>query len=63
MGAVDEGVLELDSVTELGARLQAGSERTRSDRTVFKSVGLAIQDWAICHAVAARLTAHSDAPV
>lgn len=63
MGAVDEGVLELDAVTELGARLQTGPERTPRDRTVFKSVGLAIQDWAIAHAVAARLMARGEARV
>ena len=43
--ALDYGLLTLDDLTELGDALHLPPPRT--GRTVFKSVGLAIQDWAI----------------
>ncbi|MEV6621006.1 ornithine cyclodeaminase family protein [Amycolatopsis sp. NPDC051106] len=43
--AVDSGVLERSSLVELGEALR--TPPATSGRTVFKSVGLAVQDWAI----------------
>jgi ornithine cyclodeaminase/alanine dehydrogenase-like protein (mu-crystallin family) len=43
--AVDSGVLERSSLVELGDALR--TPPAASGRTVFKSVGLAVQDWAI----------------
>jgi ornithine cyclodeaminase len=43
--AVDSGVLERSSLIELGDALR--TPPAVSGRTVFKSVGLAVQDWAI----------------
>src|SRR4051812_24829310 len=43
--AVDSGVLERSSLVELGDALR--TPPAVSGRTVFKSVGLAVQDWAI----------------
>jgi len=48
--AVNSGALRRDELRELGSVLTSGFERG-AGRTVFKSVGLAVQDWAI----AARL--------
>jgi ornithine cyclodeaminase len=42
---VDSGVLERSSLVELGDALR--TPPAVSGRTVFKSVGLAVQDWAI----------------
>lgn len=50
--AVRAGVLREDDLVELSAVL-GGIDRPA--RTVFKSVGLAVQDWAIGHAVSAAL--------
>ena len=51
-GAVDEGVVTRDTVTELGSVLAGESEgrRSRDDVTLFDSTGLAIQDLAIARA-------------
>ena len=43
--AVDGGIVERSSLVELGDALR--TPPTVSGRTVFKSVGLAVQDWAI----------------
>ncbi|MFJ7218974.1 ornithine cyclodeaminase family protein [Amycolatopsis sp. NPDC098790] len=43
--AVDAGLVERSSLVELGDAL--GAPPSVSGRTVFKSVGLAVQDWAI----------------
>ncbi|MBB5159813.1 ornithine cyclodeaminase family protein [Saccharopolyspora phatthalungensis] len=59
MDAIADGVLSLGSVTELSPRLNA-NEKVRRGRTVFKSVGLGIQDWAICDAVASQLAASGE---
>jgi ornithine cyclodeaminase len=58
--AVTSGAIEVDNLSELGARLSHSS--ARSPRTVFKSVGLAIQDWAICRAVSVARLRHLGAP-
>ncbi|MGZ3144145.1 ornithine cyclodeaminase family protein [Lentzea chajnantorensis] len=43
--AVRSGVLKLEALVELGAAL--GNPPLRQGRTVFKSVGIAVQDWAV----------------
>ena len=48
--AIDAGVLGTQDLVELTDVLANGF--APADRTVFKSVGLAIQDWAIAHALA-----------
>ena len=50
--AIEAGCLRADDLLELGAVLSTGVEH--SGRTVFKSVGLAIQDWAVARLVAER---------
>ncbi|MEU8632676.1 ornithine cyclodeaminase family protein [Amycolatopsis sp. NPDC048633] len=54
--AVDSGLVKRSSLIELGDAL--GAPPVVSGRTVFKSVGLAVQDWAI-----ARLLGAADARV
>ncbi|WP_181776389.1 ornithine cyclodeaminase family protein [Amycolatopsis pittospori] len=49
--AVREGLLDRGSLVELGAALPAPPKTT--GRTVFKSVGVAAQDWAIARSLAA----------
>ncbi|MBM7863152.1 ornithine cyclodeaminase family protein [Lentzea nigeriaca] len=48
--AVNSGVLRLESLVELGAAL--GNPPLREGRTVFKSVGVAVQDWAVARLLA-----------
>ncbi|USX52691.1 ornithine cyclodeaminase family protein [Lentzea sp. HUAS12] len=48
--AVQSGVLRLESLVELGAAL--GNPPLREGRTVFKSVGVAVQDWAVARLLA-----------
>ncbi len=48
--AVRSGVLRLESLVELGAAL--GNPPLRQGRTVFKSVGVAVQDWAVARLLA-----------
>ncbi|ANZ39431.1 ornithine cyclodeaminase [Lentzea guizhouensis] len=48
--AVRSGVLKLESLVELGAAL--GNPPLRQGRTVFKSVGVAVQDWAVARLLA-----------
>ena len=52
-GAVKDGRVAREDVTELGAVLTGKAEgRTGADEmTLFDSTGLAIQDLALCHAV------------
>ncbi|MEU3625961.1 ornithine cyclodeaminase [Amycolatopsis coloradensis] len=50
--AVEDGVLDRDAIVELGAVLP--SPPAVSGRTVFKSVGVAAQDWAIARSLAAH---------
>jgi ornithine cyclodeaminase/alanine dehydrogenase-like protein (mu-crystallin family) len=55
--ALEDGTLAPDALIEIGGLLQSG-ERARPDGvTVFKSVGLAAQDWAIARLAVARATA------
>jgi ornithine cyclodeaminase len=50
--AIAEGALTSDALVELGTMLDGCSSASpRPARTVFKSVGLAMQDWAIGHAL------------
>lgn len=51
--AVASGVLAEADIVELGAALLGGVER--AGRTVFKSVGVAAQDWAVAALLAQRL--------
>ncbi|MGW7412104.1 ornithine cyclodeaminase family protein [Streptomyces sp. NPDC054863] len=51
--ALKAGVLTVDDLTELGAALTA-AEPPRGKRTVFKTVGVAMQDWAIARLLADR---------
>ncbi|HEX7307952.1 ornithine cyclodeaminase family protein [Lentzea sp.] len=48
--AVNSGVLRLEALVELGAAL--GNPPLRQGRTVFKSVGVAVQDWAVARLLA-----------
>ena len=48
--AVRSGVLRLESLVELGAALE--NPPLREGRTVFKSVGVAVQDWAVARLLA-----------
>jgi alanine dehydrogenase len=52
-GAVADGRITRDDVTELGAVLtgEADGRTAPEDMTLFDSTGLAIQDLALCHAV------------
>jgi ornithine cyclodeaminase len=43
--ALDAGVIAKDDLTELGTALAAPPDH--GGRTVFKTVGVAVQDWAI----------------
>ena len=51
--ALVSGAISADSLHELGAAL-AAPRFERAERTVFKSVGLAVQDWAIMRLLAER---------
>jgi len=51
--AIAGGGITEDDLTELGAALSTGIPAT-GNRTVFKSVGVAMQDWAITHLLAQR---------
>ena len=48
--AIAAGVIAADAMVELGAALTDGVERTQ--RTSFKSVGVAVQDWAVARLLA-----------
>jgi ornithine cyclodeaminase len=49
--ALEAGAITQDALTELGAALTATSAEY-GKRTVFKTVGVAVQDWAIAHLLA-----------
>ncbi|MFH8573267.1 ornithine cyclodeaminase family protein [Streptomyces sp. NPDC017993] len=49
--ALNSGALTQDDLTELGTALTA-TEAVRGKRTVFKTVGVAMQDWAIARLLA-----------
>jgi ornithine cyclodeaminase/alanine dehydrogenase-like protein (mu-crystallin family) len=53
--AVETGALDPSAMTELGDALQGS--RPNAKRTVFKSVGVAAQDWAIAQVLADRFLA------
>jgi ornithine cyclodeaminase/alanine dehydrogenase-like protein (mu-crystallin family) len=53
--AVEAGALDPSAMTELGEALRR--PRPDAKRTVFKSVGVAAQDWAIAQVLAARFLA------
>ncbi|MCW2759430.1 MAG: putative ornithine cyclodeaminase [Nocardioidaceae bacterium] len=55
--AVAAGLISTDALHELGDLLghDMGGDVVRRDRTVFKSVGVAIQDWAVARLLAERL--------
>lgn len=55
--ALREGTLAADALVEIGDVLQRGDPGRRDGITVFKSVGLAAQDWAIARLAVARATA------
>lgn len=58
LDALAAGVLAESDMLELGPVLVGGTSqgtRIEARRTVFKSVGLAVQDWAIAHLLAQRL--------
>ena len=52
-GAVVQGLITRDAVTDVGAVItgQAAGRRSDGEITLFDSTGLAIQDLALCHAV------------
>jgi ornithine cyclodeaminase/alanine dehydrogenase-like protein (mu-crystallin family) len=52
-GAVEEGLVTQEAVTELGEVLtgMAPGRESDADVTLFDSTGLAIQDLAMCHAM------------
>jgi ornithine cyclodeaminase/alanine dehydrogenase-like protein (mu-crystallin family) len=51
--AIADGALGEDDLVELGSALRRGAGSVR-DRTVFKTVGIAAQDWAIARVLAAK---------
>lgn len=51
--AIETGAITTEDLVELGAALSRGV--SRSGRTVFKTVGVAAQDWAIAHLLATSL--------
>jgi ornithine cyclodeaminase len=52
--ALKAGAITQDALTELGSALIAPSTEY-GKRTVFKTVGVAMQDWAIAHLLADKL--------
>lgn len=50
--ALKAGAITQDALTELGVALRDGAGH--GGRTVFKTVGLAVQDWAIAHLLAGK---------
>lgn len=57
--ALQTGAITDSALTEIGPALNGGAP-TRSGRTVFKTVGVAMQDWAIARLLAKRfLTAYT----
>ncbi|WP_338899884.1 ornithine cyclodeaminase family protein [Streptomyces sp. TG1A-60] len=54
--ALESGAITRDALTELGTALSAPSP-DHGKRTVFKSVGVAVQDWAVARLLADRFLA------
>ena len=50
--ALESGLVRADELVELGTALTEGVSRT--PRTSFKSVGVAVQDWAVARLLASR---------
>jgi ornithine cyclodeaminase len=59
--AIAHGVLAEHDLIELGALLHCPERRPAVERTVFKTVGIAVQDWAIARLLAAESAADSAA--
>lgn len=57
IAALDRGFVDLEAITELGPRLK--SDQLMAPCAVFKSVGLAIQDWAVALQVVTAVRATS----
>lgn len=57
--AIGSGAITENDLIELSAALNGGVPQT-GGRTVFKSVGVAVQDWAIAHLLAQKCPAFSD---
>jgi ornithine cyclodeaminase len=57
LGPIDAGQLERRGVALIGNLLLAGSSAPENGITLFKSIGIAAQDWAIAERVAATLNA------
>jgi ornithine cyclodeaminase len=53
--AIDAGVLTADSLLEIGTLLKSGEHLNPRGVTVFKSVGVGIQDWAIARLAVERV--------
>jgi ornithine cyclodeaminase/alanine dehydrogenase-like protein (mu-crystallin family) len=51
--ALEAGAIQEADLIELGAALREGARATKK-RTVFKSVGIAAQDWAIARVLAGK---------
>lgn len=58
IAALGRGFVDLESITELGSRLRG--DTPMAPRVVFKSVGLAIQDWAVASQVVTAVRATSE---
>jgi ornithine cyclodeaminase len=52
--AMDSGYLRRDALVEIGQLLAAGAQPTGGGLTVFKSVGIAAQDWSVCELAVRR---------
>lgn len=59
--ALDAGAISEESLVELG-HLLAANNMKRHGRTVFKSVGIAAQDWALANVAAAHALDSTDLP-
>ncbi|HEX4213060.1 MAG TPA: ornithine cyclodeaminase family protein [Candidatus Dormibacteraeota bacterium] len=63
MAAVASGHIELGGPREIGELLQAPPQLPDRRRTVFKSVGVAVQDWALARLAVARAVEEGGAQV
>ncbi len=52
--ALESGAITTDNLQEIGIALASGSRTARTGRTVFKTVGVAMQDWAVMRLLADR---------
>jgi ornithine cyclodeaminase/alanine dehydrogenase-like protein (mu-crystallin family) len=53
--AIDGGDITEESLVEIGTLVAAGTRERKAAPTIFKSVGIAAQDWAIADLVRARI--------